>query len=381
MHLIKGILLILSLFQFIIQDTFWQNNFYWLFLWVIAFQLLWFYLENPRYKKIMLGILTLLAIINVVILPDLPIMMLGVYMIDLREQFTRRHTALVLGMLTLILIGIWTFLSEWPAINSIFILMAVFILCAWSTEQSLDIKRQNEARYEYLFTQNEMKTKADLLKAQMQSMEEVYKLNERNRISRDLHDSVGHTLSTIIIQLAAIRKLTEKSTPEASKMLDELHHFTKRGLANVREVIHKLKPSKHSQIAFVERLNHLIKEFEAKSQIQSYLNTNEMQWTLNEEQEELIYRAVQEFLGNTIKHSQATEVRIQYHFTDSLVILTMRDNGKGTKKIEPQMGLTGMKERAKLLGGKINIQSATSSGFKVRIVLPKGGYMDVTNSY
>src|SRR5690625_7588294 len=101
---------------------------------------------------------------------------------------------------------------------------------------------------------------------------------------------------------------------EASKMLDDLHHFTKRGLANVREVIHKLKTSKHSQIAFVERLNHLIKEFEAKSQIQSYLNTNEMQWTLNEEQEELIYRAVQEFLGNTIKHSQATEVRIQYHF-------------------------------------------------------------------
>ena len=61
----------------------------------------------------------------------------------------------------------------------------------------------------------------------------------------------------------------------------------------------------------------------------------------------------------------------------SSLIVTMQDNGVGTDSIIPQMGLTGMKERAKLLGGKVHIQSSINSGFRIRIVLPKGGYADV----
>ena len=108
---------------------------------------------------------------------------------------------------------------------------------------------------------------------------------------------------------------------------------------------------------------------------------NDMRWLLNEEQEQLLFRAIQEFLVNTTKHTQATEVRIHHHFTDTSVILTMQDNGEGTDAINPQMGLTGMEERAKLLGGKVTIQSATNAGFKVRIALPKGGYNDEGNTH
>lgn len=374
MTLIKTILIGASLIQFITQPSFWKLDFYWFFLWIIAFNLLWFYVEKPKYKNIMLGMIAFLAIINTWILPQLPLLLLALLTIDLRTEWSRKAAGIVIGLLLILFSLLWIFVTSWPSTSMIMAFSGLLILSWWSAEQALVIKDRNERQYEYRLIQNEMEEKAELLKTQMQSMEEVYTLNERNRISRDLHDSVGHTLSTIAIQTAALEKLTEKTAPEASKMLKELHQFTKKGLSEVRSVIHSLKPAKYSRIAFFEKINSLIKEYENNHTLQVYFNRNDMLWALNEDQEQLLFRAIQEFLVNTTKHSQASEVRIQQHSTDSSIILTMQDNGIGTDEINPQMGLTGMEERAKLLGGKVTIRSSLNAGFKVRIVLPKGGY-------
>lgn len=374
------VLLVLSFIQFVLNESYWEGEFYWLFIWIVAFQINWFYLEKTEYRKLMLGVLVLLAFINVVTLPQLPILMLGLLVFDIREQYNRQTTFFILGGMALGFLGLWHFITTYPTWNEFLIFIAVIFLCGWLTEQFLEMKLREEERFERISEQTELENKTGLLKSQMRAMEEIYTLNERNRISRDLHDSVGHTLSTIVIQLAAIEKVTEESSPEASQMLDQLHGFTKEGLTNVREVIHEIKPSNYSQIAFIEQLTSLITEFEANTNVQVYFNTNDAQWRLNEDQEALIYRAVQEFLGNTVKHSKATEIRIQYHFTDSSVILTMQDNGEGVDEVQPQMGLTGMKERGNLLGGKVSIQSSLGSGFKVRIVLPKGGFVNGANS-
>jgi signal transduction histidine kinase len=374
-RLARIVLLVLSLSQFILNEAFWAGEFYWLFIWIIAFQIQWFYLEKEFYRKIMLFVLMLLALINVAILPQLPILMLGLLVFDIREEYNRQTTGFISLGLALGLWGVWHYVRGYPSWNTLLILLAVVCLCGWLVEQSLEMGRREAERFERISEQTALEQKTVLLKSQMDAMEEIYTLNERNRISRDLHDSIGHTLSTIVIQLAAIEKVTEKSNPKAAKMLNQLHGFTKEGLSNVREVIHEIKPSNYGRIAFVDRLASLMTEFEANSNLQVYFNTNEVQWRLNEDQEALIYRAVQEFLGNTSKHSDATEIRIQYHFTNDSVILTMQDNGEGTDEIVPQMGLTGMKERANLLGGKVNIRSSLGSGFKVRIVLPKGGFV------
>jgi len=376
MRLIKVTLLVFSLLQYITQPLFWRLDFYWYFLWVIAFQLLWFYIEKPHHKKTMLGMLSLFALINLIILPDLPLLMFALLAMEYRKELSRKITTIILITLFLLVSFIWTVIIGWPSLSSLFTFLGIITLSVWISEQELDIKERNEDRYKTVLIQRDLEEKTELLQAQLQSVEEVYTVNERNRISRDLHDSVGHTLSTIVIQTAALEKLTEKSAPEASKMLQELNQFTKKGLINVREVIHALKPSKYNRMAFFEQLNNLVKEFEYNHNFQIYFTHNTMRWLLNEEQEHLLFRAIQEFLVNTTKHTQATEVRIHHHFTDTSVILTMQDNGQGTDTINPQMGLTGMEERAKLLGGKVTIQSAKHAGFKVRIALPKGGYND-----
>ncbi len=377
MRVLKGMLISLSLLQYISLPSFWQTNFYWFFLWILAFQILWFYLEKPVYRKYWLGVLALLAYINILFLPAFPLLMSALYMMAVREELSRKETLIFSGGFFLILAGLWTFISGWPTCQVFLLLVAVMGLTFYSVEQALEIKKNKQQYYNYLLQKNEMEEKTEWLKAQMESMEEVYTLNERNRISRDLHDSIGHTLSTIVIQLAAIEQLTKEKAPEASAMLAELHTFTKKGLANVREVIHAMKPAKSDSVAFIEQLNRLMNEFEKNNELQIYFNQNKQLWPLSEAQEQTIFRAIQEFLVNTVKHSQADEVRIQNHFTSTSLILTMQDNGEGTDKILPKMGLTGMKERAKLIGGKVHIQSSKAAGFRVRIVMPKGGVPDV----
>lgn len=373
MKVIKYILLILSMGQFFPLESFWQSNFFWFFIWIICFHLSWFYMECLQYKQINSVVLCLLALINIWLLPSFPYLMLGLLTIELRELFSRKKTVLILSLMAIVSGFIWSTLTIWPQVDYLMFTVSIVIICGYLAEQATRLEVQETSLYEFRTQADEQEERLIEQKAQMIAMEEIHTLNERNRISRDLHDTVGHTLSTIVIQLAAIEKLTEEKMPQASAMLKQLHHFTKEGLSDVRQVIHQLKPKHYQKFAFIEQVHHIISDFEHNSPIKVYFNNNQLLWSLSPEQELLFMRAIQEFLSNSSKHSQADEVRIQCHFTDSTVILTMMDNGKGTDTIKPQMGITGMKERTKLLGGKVQIHSALNKGFKVRIVLPKGG--------
>lgn len=375
MLLIKYILLLLSVFQLIPLEDFWRTEFVWFFVWIIFFHVDWFYLDNKRYKKINCVVLCLLAFINIVVLPVLPVMMLGLLAIDLRQNYNRKMSIILISILSLGIMTYWIMTSSWPASEYLVYTLAMIILSFFIMEQYMLVKNQESQLYNFKRRSDELESHVISLKSQMIAMEEIHTLNERNRISRDLHDSVGHTLSTLVIQLAAIAKLTEDSAPEASEMLTQLHQFSKEGLANVRQVIHELKPQHYRKIAFIEQVHNIISDFELNSSIRVYFNNNQLLWELSPEQEVVFIRAIQEFLSNSNKHSGASEVRIQCHFTDSSVILTMTDNGRGTDEIKPQMGMTGMKERTKLLGGKVQVQSSINKGFKVRIVLPKGGHL------
>lgn len=379
MPVIRGLLLMLSVIQMIVEDSFWTGPFYIFFIWIILFQLLWFYIEKPKAKKITLFYLSLLTIINIIFLPDIPYFMIALLIMDIRLEFNLEISLSLLTALAVIQMVIFYALNNYPSVTEAVLLFGLSALTLWGTNQEVERLKREDERYEFMRVETELKDLSAMLQTKMSGMEEISRITERNRIARDLHDSVGHTISTIVIQLAAIAKLTEQSSPEANKMLKHLHTFAKEGLTKVRQIIHELKPSDYQRLAFTEQLKALIHEFERNSQITVFYNTNPPLWELKEEQQATIYRAVQEFLGNSAKHSHATEIRIQYHFTNTSVILTMQDNGQGTDDFEAQMGLTGMRERAKLIGGKVSIQSASGAGFKVRIVLPKGGFIHDNN--
>lgn len=206
------------------------------------------------------------------------------------------------------------------------------------------------------------------------SIKELSILQERNRISRDIHDSVGHSLSTIIIQLGAIEKIAKVDGDTATSMASNLRDFAKNGLEEIRKALKELKPREFKEYEALIAIEGLIKDFSKLTGINVKLGFSKNKWPLDEEMSLVLYRIVQEFLSNSAKHGKATKINIFMHFSDDDLIITMQDNGIGTNKINMGMGLTSLSERVGELGGKVSFESQEGKGFLLRVVMGGGYY-------
>lgn len=201
------------------------------------------------------------------------------------------------------------------------------------------------------------------------SIKELSILKERNRISREIHDSVGHSLSTIIIQLSAIEKIAPLDGNTASEMANSLGDFARNGLKEIRTALRELKPREFEKYEIIFILEELIKDFSKLTGVEIKLNTSKAKWALTNDQSLAVYRVVQEFLSNSVKHGKASKINILLHFNPNNLIVTLQDNGIGSKKIVEGIGLKSISERAAELGGKVNYSSNENKGFFLRLVL------------
>ncbi|CAK7067727.1 sensor histidine kinase [Tissierella sp.] len=222
--------------------------------------------------------------------------------------------------------------------------------------------RLRKSEDELIKTNHELEAYAD-------SIKELSILKERNRISREIHDSVGHSLSTIIIQLGAIEKIANDNGEAASLMASNLRDFTKNGLEEIRKALRELKPKEFKEYETLLAIEGLIKDFSKLTGIDVKLGFSKNKWQLDEETSLVLYRVVQEFLSNSARHGKATKISIFMHFSISDLIVTMQDNGIGTNEITPGLGLTSISERVGELGGNLSYESKEGKGFLLRVVL------------
>lgn len=200
-------------------------------------------------------------------------------------------------------------------------------------------------------------------------MEETYTLKERHRISRDIHDSVGHSLSTIIIQLGAMAKLSEDIHPVLSQMSSELRDFAAESLQDVRKVVHDLHVDMPDSNRLVNELEMLFTQMQ-QTGLTVHFHHNVSQQVLTQGQANFLYRTIQECMTNGLKHGQATVVRITLVSAEQSLLLTIQDDGIGTQQVEFLGGLQGIRERLTELGGTMTVESAPQQGFRVQIILP-----------
>ncbi len=232
--------------------------------------------------------------------------------------------------------------------------------------------KEEEARAEDLYRElritedNLLKTNREL-ELYVDSVKELTLLQERNRISREIHDSVGHSLSTVIVQLGAMEKVAKEDGLLAAKMAAELRSFAKGGLEEIRRALRELKPKEFEDYKTILVIESLTKNFSRLTGIDVVFRFSKENWLGSEAISLVIYRAVQEFLSNAARHGEATKIDIFFFFDRESIILTMQDNGKGTDKIVLGMGLSGLHERVKELGGNVVIASSPAKGFSLRI--------------
>lgn len=252
----------------------------------------------------------------------------------------------------------------------VLILLGLIVLLQdfWMIQQQQRIKIQNAQR-----ENEQMRIMVRELQNQMTSSKEMYTLMERHRISREMHDSIGHRLSTIIIQLGAMVKISEKQLPQLSEMADTLRTFAKDSLQEVRKVLHDMKPQQLQTLTIISSLQEFVDEAQKNTPFNIYFRHNQPLWVLNEQQTLALFRIVQEFVANTTKYASASQLLITLIFQEMELVLTLKDDGVGyDETMQPRMGIVNMYERAKEINADIVIESEKGKGVQLRLVLVRG---------
>lgn len=248
------------------------------------------------------------------------------------------------------------------------ILIAIF----YYIQEEKDRKLHAQELYDELRISGEKLKKANRdLEVYASSIEELTLLRERNRISREIHDSVGHALSTIAIQLGAIEKTIERNPGTAGELTKLLRNFTQSSLKDVRMAVREMKPKEFEEYEGILVIEELINKFKKLTGLDVRLSFTKERWPLSSEQAFVIYRIVQEFLSNSTRHGKATSIRIMMAFTAYNLVVTLKDNGIGAETIEEGVGFKSIRERLKEIGGSFDYSTNPGEGFLVKLQLDR----------
>lgn len=194
-------------------------------------------------------------------------------------------------------------------------------------------------------------------------------INERHRVSREIHDIVGYTFTNIImLHEAALRIATEK--PE--QLLDLLLKSRKQaisGLEEVRASMLALRNTGEADLQGISAIQHLVNSFQGATGVQVDVHFGNMRWSISEDVEAVLFRTIQEGMTNSFRHGKASRINIQFFIESDILNLSIRDNGCGADDFKEGIGLQGMRERIQYLGGGIKAQS-TADGFIVVAIIP-----------
>jgi signal transduction histidine kinase len=236
----------------------------------------------------------------------------------------------------------------------------------------------SETMYELKVKSKQLENTYLKLKEASKELEELTIVAERNRIAREIHDTVGHTLTTVLLELEAGERLIHIEPQTAKEKIGLAKAQVRRGLQDIRESVRTLQSGKEL-MEFVPSLKLLIEETTKHGDIYIKYDIKELP-KLTPAQEKAIYRALQEGLTNGIRHGKSTAFVFVLEHDNSNVHFMLQDNGKGSISIEKGFGLSAMEERVKELGGVLLAQSSPEEGFQISITLPmKGEKKDETD--
>jgi signal transduction histidine kinase len=189
---------------------------------------------------------------------------------------------------------------------------------------------------------------------------------ERSRIARDIHDSLGHSLTTLNIQLELAQAMRQRDPDQSSQALNNAQQLSNDCLEAVRHAVQTVRQEEFSLTAALHRLIAQIRQSQTFS-IQADINLPHLSVQTSHQ----LYCVVQEGFTNIQKHAQASHVCCRAQRVEESIILELKDDGQGFDLTLPHegCGLKGMYERVNLLGGKLQILSTPGSGTYIRVVI------------
>ena len=213
-------------------------------------------------------------------------------------------------------------------------------------------------------------------KSQMAGIEMIVNAQEaeRQRLSRQMHDGPAQALSNFILQTEIAMRLLDIDPAQAKDELGNLKSSAMTTFQKVRGFIFELRPMMLDDLGLVPTLKKYTEAFKEQAGLDVNLTVTGTERRLEPYLEVMVFRAVQELLGNASRHSQATTVKVQVDMGNEIIRVSVDDNGKGfnpeTLKEASNLGLKLVRERAEMLGGGFEIESAAGSGARISFTVP-----------
>ena len=198
-------------------------------------------------------------------------------------------------------------------------------------------------------------------------------MEERNRLARNLHDSVTQTIFSLTLTADAARILIDRDPTQAKAQLDKMQELAKSALAEMRALVFELRPTAVATVGLIPALHHHITTLERQYGLIVTLNVSG-QPALPEVQAQRLFRIVQEALNNVVKYAGVDSASVTLRVANGRTHLQIEDQGKGFEvdaatREKRHMGLSSMRERAEMMGGTFMIRSKPGEGTMVTVEL------------
>lgn len=338
---------------------------------------------SPRLKRIVIwleiALVTLLTAYTSLAYQSMEIKVLYMpLMVTVPLQFERREWRTAFGAVTLswILTTITDALGT-GTFNTVLITLYGAVL-AFFAGVGLLIRylQEEQARSRQLLAEVE-ESRALLEQANRQLQEsqarqqQMAVLEERQRLAREIHDSVAHGLTALVVQLQAGRRLIDRDLAQATMTVGRCEEMAREALQETRRAVRALHPAGLEQQTDVEALRRLARDYALATGMQVEVTASDSALTLPPDPARLeqLYRIFQEALTNAQRHGQASSASAELAYEEGLLRLTIKNDGLPPTSLGPGVGLRSMAERARAIGGEIAFEPG-SPGLTIQVTVP-----------
>lgn len=198
--------------------------------------------------------------------------------------------------------------------------------------------------------------------------EKIGENNERKRLAREIHDTVGHALAGVAAGIDACIVMIDTNPEATKKQLKIISKVVRQGMVDVRKSLNRLRPGALEKQGFKEAIEKMINEFASIGEVDITLDYRLDNLDLENTTEDILFRTIQESMTNSVRHGGASRINVALYLKDDNLCLTIKDNGIGCENITYGFGLKQMKERIAVINGMVKFKG--TDGFAVLVKIP-----------
>lgn len=266
----------------------------------------------------------------------------------------------------------WAILAElmwgsWPRFDDLVVAASGYL---FSSMMFILLRRERESRFQAEALSRELDRANEQLRSYSSKIEELAATQERNRIAREIHDTLGHCLTVVNMQLETANALIGSQPERAEAFVQKAQALTKKGLGDIRDSVASLRSSPLDGKGFEPAMRGLL-DTVASSGLETELRVLGDTRGLETQSALALYRSVQEGLTNVRKHAKATRVILTIDYRDeSKVTVSLTDDGIGCADMSGGFGMMGIRERMQLLDGESVVRTSPGNGLELVLGVP-----------